>query len=55
MLEARENLREQIGTNHGRNTNFDSSLLQLFVIINLQNGIVNTAESQLYAIKKNTL
>ena len=53
MLEAGENLWEQIGTNHRRNTDFDSSLLQLLVIINLQNSIINTAESQLYAIKKN--
>ena len=53
MLEAGENLREQIGTNHGRNTDFDSTFLELLVIINLQNSIINAAESQLYAVKEN--
>ena len=51
-LETGEDLGEEVGTHHRWDTNLDGALLQLFVIVDFQHGVLDIAERQFYAIEK---
>ena len=51
-LETGEDFGEKVGTHHRRNTDFDGTFLELFVIVDFQYSILNIAQRQLYAIEK---
>ena len=51
-LETGEDFGEEIGTHHGRDADFNGTLLQLLVIIDLKDGVLNVAQSQFHAVEK---
>ena len=54
FLEAGEDLREQIGADHGGNTDFNRALLQLFVIVDLEHRVLDIAQGELDAIEEHS-
>ena len=51
-LKAGEDFGKEVGTHHRWNTDFDGAFLELFIVVDLQYGILNIAQGQFYAIEK---
>ena len=51
-LETGEDLWEEIGAHHRRNTNFNRSFLELLVVVHLEHGILYVAQCYLDALQK---
>ena len=49
LLEAGENLGEEVGTNHRRDADLDRAFLQLFVIVDFEHGVLDIAQCKLNA------
>ena len=52
MAEAGKDFREEIGSHHGRYPNLYGSLLELFVVVDLKDGILYVSEGQIDAVEE---
>ena len=52
LLEAGEDLGEEVGAHHGGNADLDGALLQLLVVVDLQHCVLDVAQGQLDTVEE---
>ena len=52
LLEARKNLREEVGAHHRRDADLDRAFLELLVVIDFEHGVLDVAQGEFDAVEE---